>query len=161
VALGLPPPEHTAASPSPKAASPARSSLAEAHALRLALIYTLADGERKIAPEHLRASLALYDYAARSATWALQGATGDPLAEQIHTALERNPAGLTRSQVQNVLAHNRPAAEIHRALAALALAGRATHRQLPTTGRPAELWTAASPGKVVCVRVNDTDRGFD
>ena len=119
---------------------------AEAHALRLALIYTLADGERTISPEHLRAGLALWDYAARSATWALQGATGDLLAEQIHQALQHNPAGLTRSQISDVLAHNRPAAQIHRALAALALAGRVTHRQIPTAGRPAELWTATTPG---------------
>ena len=116
---------------------------AEAHALRLALIYTLADGERQINPEHLRAGLALWDYAQRSALWALQGATGDPLAEQIHQALTRNPNGLTRSQISDVLAHNRPATQIQRALATLALAGRATHTQLRTAGRPAEIWTAA------------------
>ena len=38
-------------------------------------------------PDHLQAALALWDYATRSASWALQDATGDPLAEQIHAAL--------------------------------------------------------------------------
>jgi hypothetical protein len=116
---------------------------AEAHVIRLALIYTLADGERQINTEHLQAALALYDYAARSATWALQGATGDPLAEQIHAALKAHPGGLTRSQISDALQHNRPADQIQRALDTLTLAGRASRAHIPTAGRPAELWTAA------------------
>jgi len=117
---------------------------AEAHAIRLSLLYALSDGEHTIKAEHLRAALALWDYAARSAAWALADATGDPLAEQIHQALTANPNGLTRSQISDVLAHNRSAPEIHRALSALALAGRVTHHKMPTAGRPAELWQAAS-----------------
>jgi hypothetical protein len=115
---------------------------AEAHVIRLALLQ-LADGERQINPEHLQAALALWDYAARSASWALQGATGDPLAEQIHAALKHHPGGLTRSQISDLLQHNRPAEQIQQALNALAHAGRATRAQIPTAGRPAELWTAA------------------
>jgi len=115
----------------------------EAHTIRLALLYALADGERHIKSEHLHAALALWDYAARSASWALQGATGDPLAEEIHATLQAHPSGLTRSQISDTLQHNRPAADIQRALDALALAGRATRRHVPTAGRPAELWTAA------------------
>jgi predicted ArsR family transcriptional regulator len=95
-----------------------------------------------IKTKHLQAALALWDYAARSASWALQGATGDPLAEQIHAALRNHPGGLTRSQISDTLQHNQPAKAIQRALDALALAGRATRTQIPTAGRPAELWTA-------------------
>jgi hypothetical protein len=118
---------------------------AEAHTIRLALTYALVDGQRAIDTEHLQAALALWDYAARSATWALQGATGDALAEHIHATLTAHPAGLTRSQISDTLQHNRPAADIQRALNALALAGRVTRAQIPTNGRPAELWTAATP----------------
>ena len=118
---------------------------AEAHTIRLALLYALADGKRKITTEHLEAALALWDYGARSATWALQGATGDPLAEQIHTALQHHPAGLTRSQISDTLQHNRPAEQIQRALDSLALAGRATRAQIRTPGRPAELWVPTTP----------------
>ena len=119
---------------------------AEAHVIRLALIYTLADGEQHIGVEHLSAALALWDYAARSATWALQGATGDPLAEQIHAALQQHhPAGLTRTKISDALQHNRPATEIQQALDQLSLAGRATRSEVPTAGRPAELWTATPP----------------
>ena len=115
---------------------------AEAHAIRLALIYALADGQRQIALPHLTAALALQDYAARSAAWALTGATGQPLAEQIHAALNANPAGLTRSQISDTLKHNQPAGRLDDALHALQATGRATATQIATGGRPAQLWTA-------------------
>jgi hypothetical protein len=118
---------------------------AEAHAIRLALLYALADGKHQIATAHLTAALALHDYAARSATWALTGTTGDPLAEQIHAALQQHPGGLTRSQISQTLNHNQPAGQIDHALHALDAAGRVTTTQIPTGGRPAQLWTATSP----------------
>jgi len=118
---------------------------AEAHTIRLALIYTLADGQRQISPPHLHAALSLHDYATRSAAWALRHATGQPLAEQIHSALTENPAGLTRTQLRDLLHRNQPAARIDNALAALAATGRATRQQITTTGRPAERWTATTP----------------
>jgi hypothetical protein len=114
---------------------------AEAHTIRLALIYALADGKRHIAPQHLQAALALHDYATRSAGWALKGATGEPLAEQIHAALREHPAGLTRSQISHTLKHNQPAGHIDQALHALQAAGRATPTQIATGGRPAQLWS--------------------
>jgi hypothetical protein len=92
---------------------------AEAHVIRLALLYALADGSSLIGPQHLTAALALHDYAARSASWALTGATGQPLAEQIHATLRQHPGGLTRSQISGVLHHNQPAGEIDTALQAL------------------------------------------
>ncbi len=115
---------------------------AEAHTIRLALLYTLADGKRQIGPPHLHAALALQDYATRSAAWALTGATGQPLAEQIHVALQANPAGLTRSQISDTLKHNQPAGQIDIALRALQATGRAIVTQIATGGRPAQLWTA-------------------
>lgn len=115
---------------------------AEAHTIRLALIYALVDGQRQIGPQHLTAALALHDYAARSAAWALTGATGQPLAEHIHAALTANPAGLTRSQISDTLKHNQPAGQLDTALRALQTAGRATVTQIATGGRPAQLWTA-------------------
>jgi len=76
---------------------------AEAHSMRLALIYALLDGADSIRVEHLEAALALWDYAARSAVWALGDATGDPLAEQIHRTLLDNPGGLTLTQLHQSL----------------------------------------------------------
>jgi hypothetical protein len=119
---------------------------AEAHTIRLALIYALLDdGQRQIRPQHLHAALALWDYAARSAAWALGQATGDPLAEQIHTGLVRSPDGLTRTQIRDLCQRNLPAARLDQALNTLAAAGRAQRQRTLTAGRPAELWTATRP----------------
>jgi hypothetical protein len=54
----------------------ALTSRAEAHSMRLAMIYALLDGASSIELEHLEAALALWDYAARSTEWALGDATG-------------------------------------------------------------------------------------
>lgn len=117
---------------------------AEAHTIRLALLYALLDGERRIEPQHLQAALALWDYAARSAAWALGQATGDPLAEQLHAALARSPDGLTRTQLSDLLDRHQPASRIEQALNALLAQGRAHHTRIQTAGRSAELWHATS-----------------
>jgi hypothetical protein len=117
---------------------------AEAHSIRLALIYALLDGAGSIRAEHLRAAGALWEYAARSAVWALGDATGVPLADLLYHTLLDNPPGLTRTQLHDSQHRNLPAAQIKEALAALERAGRAERRtrKSPAGGRPAELWTA-------------------
>jgi len=119
------------------------SARAEAHTIRLALIYALLESAREIQPAHLTAALALFDYAQRSATWALERTTGDPLARQIHGALEHAlPDGLTRTQLRDLLHRNPTTAQLDQALAALAHDGKITSQRVLTAGRPAELWTA-------------------
>ena len=120
---------------------------AEAHTMRLALTYALLDGASSITAEHLQAALALWDYAARSAEWALGGATGDPLAELIHHHMEENPGGLALTQLHGLLNNNYTSAQIKDALKALEKAGRAecTKRKNPKGGRPAEIWKATTP----------------
>jgi hypothetical protein len=116
---------------------------AEAHTIRLALIYALLDNAREIQPAHLDAALELWDYAARSATWALERTTGDPLADQIHAALKHAlPGGLTRTQLRDLLHRNPTTAQLDQALAALAHDGKITSQRVLTAGRPAQLWIA-------------------
>jgi len=118
---------------------------AEAHTIRLALLYALLDSQTQIRSEHLHAALALWDYTSRSARWALGQATGDPLAEQLHAALIRAPDGLTRTQLSHHVHRNLPAEQLDRALQALTAAGRARHTKINTGGRPAEHWHASLP----------------
>jgi hypothetical protein len=118
------------------------SARAEAHTIRLALTYALLDNARHIEPAHLDAALALWDYAARSATWALERTTGDPLAQQIHAALRHAPDGLTRTQLRDLVHRNASTAELDHALTALTHDAKATSQRILTAGRPAELWTA-------------------
>ncbi len=94
---------------------------------------------------HLAAAVALWDYAARSAAWALAATTGDPLAETLHHLLAASPAGLTRTQIRDHLGRNRTGPAIDDALAALATAGRAQCRRVDGPGRPAQMWAASPP----------------
>lgn len=125
-------------SPAPCAPEPKPTCFASPCSIRVI------DGQRSIRCAHLRSGLALWDYAARSATWATGGATGDPLAEQIHTALAASADGLTRTQLRDLFSRNQPAARVDTALAALAHAGRAQRRRQHTAGRPAEIWAATN-----------------
>jgi hypothetical protein len=137
-------PTLSAASPGPAGALIARG---EAHTVRLALLYALTDGARTIGPGHLRAGLALWAYAARSATWATAQATAGPIAGRIADALTAaGAAGLTRTQIRDALGRNQPGADIDAALSALAADGRAQVCIDTTTGgRPARTWTATLP----------------
>jgi Protein of unknown function (DUF3987) len=120
---------------------------AEAHSIRLALIYALLDGADSIGVEHLQAALALWDYAARSAEWALGDTTGVPLAEHLYRTLSDDPDDLSRSQLRDSLNRNYPSAQVTEALESLEKAGRAERRMRknPNGGRPAEVWRAITP----------------
>jgi hypothetical protein len=118
---------------------------AEAHAIRLALIYALLDRAPAIGPEHVGAALALHDYAARSAAWAIEPRTDDPLAQRVHAALRHARDGLTRSQLLDLLHRNVSARRLDQVLANLAAADKIDRQRVLTAGRPAELWTAKKP----------------
>jgi hypothetical protein len=117
---------------------------AEAHVLRLSLLYALIDGAVAIDVAHLNAALALWDYSARSVAMIFGAATGNPLAEQIHAALVAS-GGLTRTDVRDLFNRNRPQTAIDEALADLARTGRAHAARVVTGGRPAQLWHATTP----------------
>lgn len=121
------------------------SARAEAHTIRLALIYALLDNAPEIQPAHLGAALALWDYAQRSAAWALEATSADPLARQIHAALTHQlPGGLTRTQLRDLLHRNPTTSQLDSALNLLTNDGKITKSRVLTAGRPAELWTAAT-----------------
>jgi hypothetical protein len=101
-------------------------------------------------PPH-EAALALWDYAARSAAWAINHSTGDPLAEQIHATLARTPDGLTRTQLRDLLHRNLPAQRVEQALHTLASTGKATRHQTRTTDRhPTNRGLAAATQPTPC-----------
>lgn len=113
---------------------------AEAHVLRLSMVYALLDGVAVIGKEHLLAALAVWDYAEASARCIFGSSLGDPEADEILRALTAAPEGLTRSQLRDIFNRNVSAARITRALTALARAGLACGRRESTGGRPTERW---------------------
>lgn len=115
---------------------------AEAHVVRLALIYALLDGVDAIRSRHLNSALALWDYAQRTAAFVFGDSLGDPVADQLWRAISAAPSGLSRSDVRDLFARNRPRAQIDAALNLLQHSGRVACQLRPGQGRPTEIWTA-------------------
>jgi hypothetical protein len=121
----------------------ALTSRAEAQVIRLALIYTLLDSKDRIDEPHLKAALALWAYCHRSAEYIFGSSLGDPVADEILTALRQRPEGMTKAQIYSELFQcNRSSTQIGAALALLAKAGKAKFEKMSTGGRPKEVWRA-------------------
>lgn len=127
---------------------------AEAHVVRLALLYAVLERRDAIDADHLRAALALWDYAARSAAFVFGDSLGDPVADEINRAVSESPAGLTRSQIRDLFARNRPRAQIERALSLLVDVGAIHRHVVDSPGRPTEVWSRIDPagGPPCCAR---------
>jgi hypothetical protein len=119
------------------------TSRGEAHVIRLALLYAIADGADTIAVAHLEAALGLWRYADASAGYLFGQSTGDRDADATLDALNARPDGLTRTEISRlVFQGNRTGDQIARALGVLLRYGLARCETVPTDGRDAERWTA-------------------
>jgi hypothetical protein len=115
---------------------------AEAHVVRLGLLYALLDESESIDLSHLEAGLALWDYAARSAAFIFGNPLGDRVADEILKAVSAAETGVTRSQIRDLFDRNKSKAEIDSALGVLVAAGRVERTVKNGRGRPSELWSA-------------------
>ena len=117
---------------------------AEAQVLRLSLLYAVIDGASAIAPEHLKAALAVWEYAEASARHIFGEATGDSVADRTLRALRDACDGLTRTGISGLFGRNVPAPRIDAGLQTLEAAGlaRCEVRQGDKGGRPIEKWYA-------------------
>jgi hypothetical protein len=116
----------------------------EAHAVRLSHLYALLDGSRFIRVEHLRAALAICDYALRSADYCFGGLS--PNAKAILNALQFSaPEGLSRTFLQKqVFQGHCDAVDLEEALRELEAGHYATTTLEKTAGPTRELWHAAN-----------------
>jgi hypothetical protein len=120
---------------------------AEAQTIRLALVYALLDGKDKIDVAHLRAALAVWEYAEASAARIFGKALGDPVADEILRALRQaGGAGVTRTAIRDLFGRHRSADRIGAALALLMTKRRARTEVVTTGGRPCEMWFATGEG---------------
>lgn len=115
---------------------------AEVQVMRLACLYALLDSSNVVKRVHIKAALAVWEYAEDSARLIFGDSLGDPVADDILTALKRTPEGLTRTDIRDLFGRNRRAGEIDRALGVLFKAGRAKKGTEQTGGRPVERWFA-------------------
>jgi hypothetical protein len=88
---------------------------AEAHTIRLALIYALLDRSTTISSPHLDAALALWRYARDSTRWVFGDSLGDPTADDIWMLAKDRAHGITRTEVRDLFSRNKRAREIDRA----------------------------------------------
>jgi hypothetical protein len=118
---------------------------AEAHVIRLALIYTLADSAAEISVDHLKAALAVWHYAERSAMFVFGDAVGDPVADDILRELRQRTDGMTRTEIRQLLGGSYAADRIQAALDLLRQHRLAYMTMEESGGRPAERWQAVTP----------------
>jgi len=111
---------------------------AEAHVLRLSLLYALLDRSTVIGLPHLESALALWAYVERSAEYVFGNATGDPIGDTIADALAASD--LTRTQIRDLFGRHESAGRIEAALGLLLSSGRARTYTQQTGGRPVETW---------------------
>jgi hypothetical protein len=86
----------------------AASARAEAHAVRLAMLYALLECSPAIRAEHLDAALAFWHYASESAHWVFGDSLGDPTADEIWEMAKTNPERVTRTQVSDLFSREGP-----------------------------------------------------
>jgi hypothetical protein len=114
---------------------------AEAQVLRLSTLYAVLDCTSSIGVAHLRAALALWDYAEQSARRIFGRRLGVPLADIVLEALRaRGP--LTTTAISGLFGRHRSAEELHQALDVLCDLGLIARRVEATGGRSATLWAA-------------------
>ena len=99
---------------------------AAAQSMRLAMIYALLDHSRQIDEPHLKAGLAVWEYGEASAKYIFGDCLGDPVADQILTALRQaGDVGMTRTAISGIFGRNEVAGRISNALVLLLGKGKA------------------------------------
>jgi hypothetical protein len=116
----------------------AACSRAEAHTLRLSMIYALLDGSGTIRLPHIEAALAVWRYAETTAYDLFGSRLGDPQADMIEEKLRSAGAyGLTRDAIRDLFSRHVKADRLDDALRQLLDLGRITELTEQTGGRPA------------------------
>jgi hypothetical protein len=95
---------------------------AEAHALRLSLIYALLDGASEIRVDHVEAALAVWNYCEASIEYIFGGASGDLDADKILAALGNGP--MSMMELFRLFGNNRPRDWIQAKMAQLVRSGK-------------------------------------
>jgi hypothetical protein len=120
------------------------TSRGDAQAMRLACLYALLDGSSTIEEAHLRAGLAFWRYAERSAAYIFGDALGDRDADRLLSELRSTALGLTQTQIyRDMFSKNKSRDEIARILGRLLEAGKVrSESDHSTGGRPVTRWFA-------------------
>jgi hypothetical protein len=115
---------------------------ADPQVIRLAVAYALTDGTAVVGEAHLRAALALWAYAERSALWVFGASTGDRLADVLLGELRAAwPDGLSRAALSRALSKNQ-VVDAHLGVLADQHLAYAVVEPTGGRGRPPQVWYA-------------------
>ena len=114
------------------------TSRAEAHAMRLGMIYALVDGSQNMEADHLRAALEIVAYVQDTVRWIFGESLGDPISDAILEGLKSGPK--TRTELSRIFGNHKSAHLIDRAVKSLAGGGRIISTVEKTTGRERTVW---------------------
>ena len=118
---------------------------AEPQIVRLAMIYTLLDSKHVIDTLHLKAAVAVWEYAERSTHFIFKDAIGVGVTDTILKALrDAGTDGLTETQISGLFNRNAPAPLLNQALKLLLEGELATSTKEETKGAPTNRWRATT-----------------
>lgn len=112
---------------------------AEAQVMRLAGLYAVLDRQASIDLVHLKAAIALWEYAEASTRLIFGDATGDPVADTIIRAVCTS-GELDDSHISSLFSRNLLAARLDRAKATALSTGTVHCIPVKTEGRPRMVW---------------------
>ena len=112
---------------------------AEAQVMRLSALYAVLDRQPAIDLIHLKAALALWQYAEASTRLIFGDCLGDPDADSILRAIQVS-GELSDSELSNHFGRHRSAAKLERAKAIVLETARAHCETVETGGRPRTVW---------------------
>lgn len=113
-------------------------SRAEAHVMRLALLYALMDLSSSIKADHLCAALALWEYVEASVEYLFGDRTTDGVANIILDSLSNTVDGLTKTEISNLFNKHEKGGRIDDAIKMLVTCGKIEVLKIETAGRPIE-----------------------
>lgn len=115
----------------------------EAQAIRLACIYALLDCSTVITTDHLKAALAVWNYAVSSVRYIFGNSLGFDASDHLLEVLRENPDGMTRTEIRDLFGRNRIATKVSKAIDFLLDHNMITkHTEQGTKGRPTERFFA-------------------
>jgi hypothetical protein len=115
---------------------------AEAHVLRLSMLYAVLDCSGEVQAPHLMAALAVWAYCEQSVRHVFGDALGDPVADELIRLLRVAADGMSRWELYAALGRHQSSERTGHALALLAEHGLAQSEKRQTGGRPEERWFA-------------------
>ena len=139
-------------------------SRSEAQVRRLALLFTLLDGEIETGLKHLGQAMTAWKYCEDSATYIFKGQAQDSVARKIIQALQKK-GSLTSTEISNLFARHLKKERIENAINEILLSGTAELISKQSPGRPFKVLKLKHTGEISEIseiRSDDrTDKGLN